>query len=99
MPNQCNIIGDETADAVAKGASKLNPIRIESTSLSNAIKSINSNFTEIWIQQWITSNKEKHTSNLKTEIVTKQYIKTRTSRSNFWILNKNRTYSYRIISI
>ena len=47
----CNIKGNETADAMAKEASKSNPIPMERTSPSNAIKHMNSTFTETWIQQ------------------------------------------------
>ena len=46
IPSHCNITGNKTADAVAEEASELNPVHMEKTSLSNAIKHINSSFTE-----------------------------------------------------
>ena len=63
------IIGNETADTMAKEASKCNLISIERTSLSSAIIHINNAFTNTWIQQSVSSNSGR-TSNPKLKLTT-----------------------------
>lgn len=59
IPSHCGIPGNEKVDNIAKQATYLQPRPLQVISLSSAFASVKSHFTNLWINNWLSSDKGK----------------------------------------
>ncbi|KAJ4444903.1 hypothetical protein ANN_06701 [Periplaneta americana] len=59
IPSHCGIPGNEKVDDIAKQATYLQPRPLQVISLSSAFASVKSHFTNLWINNWLSSDKGK----------------------------------------
>ncbi|KAJ4427360.1 hypothetical protein ANN_24980, partial [Periplaneta americana] len=59
IPSHCGISGNKKVDNIAKQTTYLQPRPLQVISLSNAFASVKSHFINLWINNWLSSDKGK----------------------------------------